>query len=62
MAEVAHESIPTKYKLGDETPRGVVTCVMASRHPRLSRYIVDGKTLYEWEIDGDPKPDEGNDD
>lgn len=57
MADVAHEHIPTKYKLGDVTSKGTVTCVMASRHAQQSRYIVDGKTLYEWEIDDLPKPD-----
>lgn len=57
MADVAHEKIPTKYKIGDVTSKGVVTCVMASRHEKSSRYIVDGKTLFEWEIDDFPKPE-----
>jgi hypothetical protein len=51
MSDVGHEKIPTKYKLGDHTPKGVVNCVLASRHEHGSRYLIDGKYYTEQEID-----------
>ena len=47
---------PNKYSVGDTTPKGVVTCVGASRHPKASKYVLDGAWVWfpEWEIDGVP--------
>lgn len=57
MADVGHEKIPTKFKLGDVTSKGVVNCVLASRHALLSKYLVNGELYSEWELLGVPKPE-----
>ena len=41
-----------RFNVKDRTTKGVVVCVMVSRHPQGSRYMMaNGKTFTEWQIE-----------